>query len=113
MADGRIKTGRRGENAAVRYLKKNGYKILARNYRTVFGEADIIARSGDTVAFIEVKTSLTDIFGTPSERVRLDKIRRYRLCAEHYFSEREVDVTVRFDIIEVFRRSINHIVDAF
>ncbi len=105
--------GIKGENLAVKYLKKNGYKILERNWRTKFGEVDIIALKEDVIVFVEVKTSLTDIFGTPSDRVNYYKQRRYKLCANYYFAEREVNYTVRFDIIEVYRKSVNHIIDAF
>ncbi len=106
-------TGNRGESMAVKYLKKQGYKIVKRNFTTPFGEVDIIAQKDGVLAFVEVKTSLTDIFGTPSERVNANKIRRYHLCANYYFTGREVDCTVRFDIIEVFQKSVNHLMNAF
>lgn len=105
--------GRKGENTAVKYLKKNGWKILERNYVSPFGEVDIIARKETTIAFVEVKTRLSDIFGTPSERVTADKIRRYRKGADYYFAEQEVNCTVRFDVIEVYKKTVNHIENAF
>ncbi len=106
-------TGRKGENTAAKYLKRNGWRILQRNYVSPFGEVDIIAQKGDTIAFVEVKTTLTDIFGTPSEKVTSDKIRRYRMGANYYFTEREINCVVRFDIIEVYKKTINHIENAF
>lgn len=57
--------GRKGEKLAAGYLKRRGYKILKRNYRTPFGEADIVAQDGETVVFCEVKARLSDAFGTP------------------------------------------------
>lgn len=105
--------GREGEAAAVKYLEKSGYKIIERNFRTPFNEVDIIASTGETVAFIEVKTRLSDSFGLPNEAVTPSRQRLYFRAAEYYFSDRPIDCIVRFDIIEVFRGKINHIEDAF
>lgn len=105
--------GKQGENAACRYLKRSGYKIIERNYKTRFGEVDIIAQKEDTIAFIEVKTRLTDKFGAPAEAVTFAKQRKYALAAQLYFSQCEDDCIIRFDVIEVFRGEINHIENAF
>lgn len=102
-----------GEGRAVRFLKKNGYKIAERNFKTPFGEVDIIASKGQVLAFIEVKTRTSDAFGQPNEAVRGDRRRRYINAARYYFSGRTVDVVVRFDIIEVYKGGINHIENAF
>lgn len=105
--------GARGEKLAVKYLKRQGYKILKRNWRNPFGEVDIIASLGDTVAFIEVKLRTSDDFGTPSQAVNSARMRRYINAARCYFSGREMDCTVRFDIIEVEGGKVNHIISAF
>lgn len=105
--------GAKGERKARWYLWRRGYKILERNYKNPFGEVDIIAKKGDVVAFIEVKTRLSDIFGAPSEAVNRERQRRYILAANYYYIGREPDCTVRFDIIEVYRGKINHIENAF
>lgn len=102
-----------GERKACRYLKRSGYKIVEKNYKHPFGEVDIIARKGEILAFIEVKTRLSDIYGIPSEAVDFHKKRRYIQAAKYYFLNREIDCTVRFDIIEIFRGQINHIENAF
>lgn len=102
-----------GERKAAKFLKKNGYKILARNFRCPFGEVDIIASSGDIVAFIEVKARSGNSFGQPNEAVRADRQRRYINCARFYFSGRDIDCVVRFDVIEVGADGINHIENAF
>lgn len=107
------KLGREGEKQAVKYLKKNGYKILEKNYRTRFGEVDVIARKGEVVAFIEVKTRLTDIFGSPSQAVTRERQFKYVQAAKLYFAGCEIDCVVRFDVIEIFRGNINHIESAF
>lgn len=114
LSDGENKKlGRKGESLAVKYLKRNGYKILKRNYVNPFGEVDIIAQKGNTVAFIEVKTRLSDVFGAPSEAVNYKRKQRYIAAAKYFFYERDIDCTVRFDIIEVYRGKINHIENAF
>lgn len=107
------KLGKDGEKQAVKYLKKQGYKILETNYKTRFGEVDIIARKSGTVAFIEVKTRLSDIFGTPSQAVTRARQHKYALAAKYYFAGEIIDCTVRFDVIEIFRGQLNHIENAF
>lgn len=105
--------GIRGENLAVKYLKKQGYKIVARNWRNPFGEVDIIACLGDVLAFVEVKTRTDDSFGAPSEAVGRARKERYVRAAAYYFAEREIDCVVRFDVIEVEGKKVNHIISAF
>ena len=105
--------GRGGEDEACKFLKSNGYKIVERNFKHPFGEVDIIASKGDILAFIEVKTRLSESYGRPSEAVNYNKKRRYIQGAKYYFANREIDCTVRFDIIEIFRGEINHIENAF
>jgi putative endonuclease len=55
----------RGEKMAVKFLKKNGYKILKTNFRTPLGEIDVIARQKDVTVFVEVKTRISSSFGPP------------------------------------------------
>ncbi len=107
------KLGAKGEKLACRYLKKSGYKILERDYECPCGEVDVIARKDGAFVFIEVKTRLTDGFGAPSEAVDLSRQKRYIRSAEYYFYGRQIEATVRFDVIEVFRGRINHIENAF
>lgn len=107
------KLGKLGEKKAREYLIKNGWKIVEKNYVNPFGEVDIIARKGGVLAFVEVKTRLSDVFGTPSEAVSRARQRKYIQAAKYYFAGRGIDCTVRFDIIEVFRGQLNHIENAF
>ncbi len=107
------KLGRKGEKAAARYLKRKGYKILGRNVRTPFCEIDIIARRGEVVAFVEVKTRVNDNFGLPEEAVTPQKQRLYFRAARLYEGKHGDDDIIRFDIIEVFKGKINHIENAF
>ncbi len=105
--------GAKGERAARRFLKRNGYKILEKNFKSPFGEVDVIAQKGEVIAFIEVKTRISDSFGSPSQAVTPERQKRYFNAARYYFAERQIDFVVRFDIIEVFRGEINHIENAF
>lgn len=107
------KLGAKGERLARRYLKRNGYRILESGYKNPFGEVDIIASKQDTVAFVEVKTRLTETYGAPSEAVDSRRMEKYKKAAAYYFCGRQADVTVRFDIIEILRGEINHIENAF
>ena len=94
--------GKKGEKLVEEYLKQQGFKILKRNYRTPFGEADIVAQDGDEIAFIEVKSRTTDRYGTPREAVGKSKQQRYRKIAEFYWSQTGEEPNARFDVAEVF-----------
>ncbi|MGN0805512.1 MAG: YraN family protein [Candidatus Coproplasma sp.] len=105
-----------GERKAARFLKKDGYEILCRNYKCKAGEIDIIARKGEVVAFTEVKTRTSDYFGLPNEAVDFTRRRRYINAAGQYLYENRIrpdDYVLRFDIIEINKGEINHIVSAF
>ncbi len=105
--------GAAGEKKARKYLTSHGWKIIAKNYKNPFGEIDIIARKDDVLAFIEVKTRLTDLFGMPSQAVVESRKRKYISGAKYFLINKNVDMCVRFDIIEVYRGEINHIENAF
>jgi putative endonuclease len=94
--------GRSGEEAAVVLLKENGYKILARNYKTRLGEIDIVARDKDTLCFVEVKTRLSERFGLPSEAVSRFKQRQISKAALIFLKEKKLlDKKARFDVVSV------------
>lgn len=81
--------GRRGEELAARFLEDAGYRIVERNWRCRRGEIDIIARTGDTLVFVEVKTRSGLAFGHPFEAITTTKLARLRAlaavwCAEHH-----------------------------
>ena len=106
--------GAKGEKLVVAFLKKQGFQILEKNYRTPFGEADIIAKDGEEIAFIEVKTRTTDSYGQPSEAVGADKQRRYRRIAECYWLQTGKEPNARFDVAEVWADGkIEYIKNAF
>lgn len=113
-----LNSGKAGENEAVKYLKKKGYKILETNYRKTYGEIDIIAKQGENIAFVEVKTRKNDAYGTPAEFVTPSKQKKIIKTAYTYIQEQDLDANFTFDIIEVYLdgrkvKNINHIKNAF
>jgi len=108
-------SGSIGEGKAVKYLERNGYRILSQNYRfRRFGEIDIIAEKDDVIIFIEVKTRSNLSFGTPNESINRSKINKIRKTANFFLmNEGLFDKPLRFDVIEVFSNDVNHIHNAF
>jgi len=76
--------GKHGEDIACAYLKKQGYKIIDRNFRIRGGEIDIVALDKDTLVFIEVKTRRSNEFGTPLEAIGYWKLKALSKTAEFY-----------------------------
>ena len=105
--------GRKGEAAVCKYLKKQGYKILHRNFRTPFGEAEIVAKKADTYCFIEVKARTSDIYGLPAEAVNREKQRRYRMIARYYCNILREEVPCRFDVAAIFDGGLEYYEGAF
>lgn len=110
--------GKIAEDMAAGYLQKNGYKILARNFRFQKAEIDIIAEKDELIIVIEVKARSTDFFILPQEAVTKAKIKSIVLAANHYLEEFNKQNEVRFDIISVLPDEkknliIDHISDAF
>jgi len=81
------KIGKEGEEIAADSLKEKGYKILENNYRTKFGEIDLIALKGNTLVFVEVKLKQTEDFGTPEEMVGAAKLSQVQRMAEFYLMD--------------------------
>ena len=111
--------GKRGEDAAARFLTNHGYTILSRNYTCQFGEADIVAKTPDTIVFVEVKTRTDEDKGMPEEAVTPKKRAKYEKIAISYLREYEdVDIAVRFDVVGILviapdRAVIRHHINAF
>lgn len=100
--DPRQQLGLDGEQCAVEALLAQGYVILARRYRTRFGELDIVAREGDTLVFVEVKARRGMAFGLPEDAVHWRKRRRLARLAEAFLAEaRLLDVPCRFDVVAI------------
>ncbi len=102
MGSENIKKGKKGEALAERFLKKKGYKILERNFRTRFGEVDIIALDRGTLVFVEVKARSGQGFGSPMAAVGARKQSHLTLAANIYMEERRIeDSPVRFDVVGI------------
>ncbi|HZE21021.1 MAG TPA: YraN family protein [Desulfobaccales bacterium] len=102
MKDDRRRLGDQGEDLAAAVLKKQGYKILERNYLTPLGEIDLIARQGKTLVFVEVKTRKSTRFGSPQEGVSLGKQKRLRRLVDYYLKDKRLSAaSVRFDVVAV------------
>ena len=94
--------GRRGERAAEKFLRRNAYRIVARNFRAAGAEIDLVAMDGDTLVFVEVKTRRSRDAGAPEEAVDERKQKQIRRAAEIFATRyRADDVTMRFDVIAV------------
>ena len=96
------KTGDRGEDYTAAYLKKNGYKILSRNYRKSYGEIDIIASKDKTICFVEVKTRHSGTLSQPYEAVDFRKQSKIIKTATAYLIQNSIESECRFDVSEVF-----------
>jgi putative endonuclease len=113
----RIELGRQGEQAAREYLERNGYWVLAQNYRCRQGEIDIIAEKEEGLHFVEVKTRKDFSYGAPAEAVTGEKQRRLRYAAAFYaMRERRENAEQHMDVIEIIAKDgrfhIRHIKDA-
>ena len=101
-SDTRQSLGKGGEDLACRELERRGYAILARGYRSRFGEIDIIAKHEQTIVFIEVKARAGDEFGGGAAAVTSWKQRRIAQMAVEYLSRNELhDQPCRFDVVTV------------
>ncbi len=111
-----LRTGRRGEDQAEKFLRKAGLKIIARNVRVGADELDLIAQQGDTLVFVEVKTRANEDFGRPFAAVNRAKRRKLSRAAIHFLKKRKLRPPyIRFDVIEVVgeKPEIRHIQNAF
>ena len=109
--------GKKGEQLALEYLQKKGYKILDKNWRFQKAEVDIIAQKGEILAVVEVKTRSTTDFGNPQDFVNPKKIKLLVGAIDEYVITKDLDVEVRFDIIAIVKEkqafNIEHLKDAF
>ena len=100
--------GNRGERRAVQFLRKHGYRILARRYLDRFGEVDIIALDGRQIVFVEVKTRRTTVAGQPFESVDQAKQKKIARTALAWLkSRRRLGQSCRFDVVSIVWESEN------
>lgn len=116
------RTGNLGEDAAAKYLKKHGYRIMKRGYVASGHEIDIVAENKDTRAFVEVKTrteGTSNILPRPASAVNKEKMRAVISAAKVYSAFSPTEKYQRFDVIEVIVskdgrvRTINFLEDAY
>ena len=110
--------GDKGEMLAEKFLEKNKYKILEKNFKTKFGEIDLIAKYKENIIFVEVKTRTSTDYGLPCEAVNYKKQSVIGKVAALYLANNKMSSqNCRFDVIEVLvsqnKSNINHIVNAF
>lgn len=109
--------GKEGEQIAVDFLIKKGYKIKYRNYRYLKAEIDIIAQINNTLAIVEVRSRSSSFFENIAETITKKKISLLVLGADYYVTEQNLDVEVRFDVITILRNKkvleIEHLESAF
>lgn len=109
----RLNSGREGENLAVDYLLKKGYKILEKNFRCPAGEIDIIARDGNFIVIVEVKRRISDKYGEPQLAVNHKKQEKLKKSALYYLCRIGKELPVRFDVIAIRGGKIEHFENAF
>lgn len=98
----RQQLGRRGESIASAFLENKGYTILERNWRTPYGEIDIIARRDDAFVFVEVKTRASNTLGPPEISITSRKAEHMRSAAEYYIQQHpELTSDGRIDVISI------------
>ncbi|GMV21852.1 MAG: YraN family protein [Vicinamibacterales bacterium] len=118
-ADDRQSAGKLGEDLAAVELWHQGYAILARRYRTRYGEIDIVAQDGDTVVFVEVRARRTERCGSAAESITRSKQRRLAAMALDYLAWcNNPDAPCRFDVVAIDgvggdQVKLTHIKDAF
>jgi putative endonuclease len=94
--------GRFGEDVAERYVREQGWEVLARNWRCAQGELDIVAVDGDELAVVEVKTRRSQAYGAPQEAVTGDKLARLRRLTGAWLADQSRSFDgIRIDVIAV------------
>ena len=102
MATTRVELGRQGERLAEEKLAAAGYELLARNYRCAAGEIDLIARHGETLVFVEVRTRRGEAFGLPEASLTPAKRRHLIAAAQTYLQENNLsEAAWRIDVVAV------------
>jgi len=114
-----LRRGNLGERAAKKFLKQQGLKFLAANFRSDRGEIDLVFRDGDCLVFAEVKTRSSEEWARPAAAVNAERRRRLSQCALDYLRLiKNPAVKIRFDIVEILLadgevREIRHLPNTF
>jgi putative endonuclease len=117
MMNNSQKQGQEGEVLAQNYLLNEGYEILERNWRYKKYEIDIIAKKGETMVFVEVKTRKNSTFGEPELFVTRQKQGFVIAAANQYLKDNNINLESRFDIIAIIQlnntRTVKHLEAAY
>ena len=104
MKTARQALGMWGEDRAARYLEGEGYSLVERNARTMYGELDLVVRQGSALVFVEVKTRSSTAFGRPEEAVTAQKQAHLLAAAQAYLlSHPDLEGEWRIDVIAIRR----------
>ncbi|KKT21422.1 MAG: hypothetical protein UW05_C0010G0002 [Candidatus Giovannonibacteria bacterium GW2011_GWC2_43_8] len=101
MPDTRREFGTSVEKAVAEYLENKGFRILEHQYKSPFGEIDLVCQDGDEVVFVEVKARQTSTFGYPEESVTRQKLRHIIKCGQSYVRSRSPSTQWRIDVVAV------------
>ena len=100
--DSKKPLGKKGENLAASLLKRRGYRILATNFHTRFGEIDIVAQDGNTLVFVEVKTRTSRVFGLPEESIGKAKLSSLQKASQIFRAKHpNLPETERIDAVAI------------
>jgi len=112
--------GSYGENIALEYLLNRGYKLISKNFKSHFGEIDIIVKDKDLICFVEVKTRYNNNFGLPSQSIDKNKQKRIKKASLLFVNKEKLfNFNLRYDVVEIFLNykddsyTINHLENAF
>ncbi|MFH1858168.1 MAG: YraN family protein [Candidatus Omnitrophota bacterium] len=97
----RGRLGKLGESLAVKLLKRQGYQILEKNYRCRFGEVDLIAKEGEEIVFVEVKSRRGTSFGFPREQISRTKRKHLQRLAQYYMKKQAREMAIRIDVVAI------------
>ena len=93
--------GKWGEDLAADYLQRKGYTIIERDWKSGRRDLDIVAKNGNVIVFVEVKTRRNSLYGQPEEAVDYRKLQSLQQAINHYIKFRHIRQEVRFDIISI------------
>jgi putative endonuclease len=99
--------GLAAEDRAAQFLTSQGYRVIERNFRSKFGEIDLIAQDGETLVFVEVKARSSNLFGNPEDAVDHHKLEHIRKAGEYYVSlHANLPILHRIDVVSIEGESI-------
>lgn len=94
--------GEQGETYAIKLLRNRGYRLIEKNFRSLYGEIDIIAKEGDTYIFVEVKTRWSKKFGSAIEAITPSKLRKIKKTIDYYFLVKKLrNIKARIEAVAI------------